>query len=190
MILHLFGGSFDPPHLGHLVIAKYFSTQSDLVLISPLLTSQEKSPIVSGDVRLQLCELAFQGLQKVQVTSIDLERGGITYTIDTIRDIQKAYRDAEIHLVIGEDALSTLHLWKDVDTLLGLVKLDVVKRPGSQIKTSVDFTFALHDIGSPDISSTWLRSALRDSDIDEDMLTTKMPTSVLHFIQKNRLYQG
>ncbi len=189
MILHFFGGSFDPPHLGHLAVVKYFSTRSDLVLVCPLLTSQEKSPNASAELRLQMCEIAFQGIQKVQVTSIDIERGGVTYTIDSIKDIQKAYPGAEIHLVIGEDALSTIHHWKDVHTLMECVKLDVVKRPGSQIEDSVEFPFTLHDIGSPDISSSSLRTALQSSDIDEDILGSKIPIHVLQFIRKNRLYQ-
>lgn len=190
MILHLFGGSFDPPHFGHLAVAKYFSTLSDVVIISPLLISQEKSPHVAGDLRLQMCELAFQGLPKVQVTSIDLERGGTTYTIDTVNDIQNAYPDAEIHLVVGEDALATIPHWKESQKLLDQVTLDVVKRPGSGIGLHNDFPYELHDIDAPDISSTQLRKALQFSELDESEFQKLIALPVLQFIQKNRLYQA
>lgn len=189
MILHLFGGSFDPPHFGHLAVAQYFSTISDVVVVSPLLISQDKSPHVAAELRLQMCELAFHGLQKVQVTSLDLERGGITYTIDTVHDIHRAYPDAEIHLVIGADALLTLPSWKDFENLITQVKLDVVKRPGSENEPQGDFSFTLHDIHTPDVSSTSLRRLLESPDLNEEDVSSLIPRQVLQFIRKNRLYQ-
>lgn len=188
MILHLFGGSFDPPHVGHLAVAKYFSTHSDLVLVSPLNISHDKSPVAPADLRLHMCELAFQGLHKIQVCAFDIEREGITYTIDTVHDIQTAYSNADIHVVLGADALSTLREWKNFHELSSRVTFDVVSRNGFTPSVS-NIPFNLHDISTPNVSSTTIRNRLRRPDFEAHMLDEFLTIQVKDFIIKNRLYQ-
>lgn len=189
MILHLFGGSFDPPHLGHLAIAKYFSTRSDLVVISPLHASHDKVLIAPAEVRLQMCELAFQGLQRVQVSGSDIERGGNTFTIDTVCDLEDAYPGAEIHVVVGSDAALRIQEWKDFALLAQKVTFDVVTRHGFTPVTTPEMTMELHSITIPDVSSTEIREALRNPEFDASMLDTMTSREVKNFILQNRLYQ-
>lgn len=190
MILHLFGGSFDPPHVGHIAIAKYFSTRSDLVIVSPLNVSHDKSPSAPADIRLHMCEVAFQGLPKIQVSAIDIERAGTTYTIDTVQDIQSAYPGAQIHVVIGADALSTLSEWKNFEDLSSQVTFDVVARNGFTLLNTSDLSITLHEIETPDVSSTEIRNILGDSDFEPHMLDGMVVLPVKEFIVKNRLYQA
>lgn len=190
MILHLFGGSFDPPHVGHIAVAKYFSTRSDLVLVSPLNISHDKSPAAPADLRLHMCELAFQGIDRIQVSAVDIEREGITYTIDTVQDIQTAYANADIHVVIGADALSTLREWKNFDDLSSRVTFDVVLRSGFTPSAVSNLRFNMHDISTPAVSSTTIRDVLRRPDFEPHMLDELLTMQVKDFILKNRLYQA
>lgn len=189
MLLHLLGGSFDPPHMGHVAIAKYFSTLSDLVLISPLNVSHDKSPVAPAELRLHMCELAFQGVHNIQVSAVDIERTGITYTIDTVIDVHTAYPDAEIHVVIGTDALPTLHQWKNFDDLSSRVTFDVVTRNGFTPPATSDVSFQLHEIFTPDVSSTAIRNLMKSPNFEPHMLDGLVTMPVQNFIVKNRLYQ-
>jgi nicotinate-nucleotide adenylyltransferase len=188
MILHLFGGSFDPPHYGHLAVAKYFSAISDLVLISPLYASNDKTPIAPSDLRVQMCELAFGGLGNVQVTSIDIERQSTTYTIDTVSDIQMAYPDAEIHVVVGSDALKSLPTWKDISELASRVIFDVVMRKGFTPPVQSGIHFTLHELATPDVSSSAIRDLIHRSSAENSDLEALTTLEVREFIRKNRLY--
>lgn len=190
MILHLFGGSFDPPHVGHLAVAQYFSTLSDLVLISPLNVSHDKVPFAPAPLRLHMCELAFQGLRNIQVSAADIERAGTTYTIDTVRDIESSYPEAEIHVVIGTDALATLREWKDFDTLSSHVIFDVVARQGFNHAAPSDISFTLHEIVTPDVSSSAIRNLVKRPNFEPHMLDGLVSVQVQDFIVKNRLYQA
>lgn len=188
MILHLFGGSFDPPHYGHLAVAKYFSAISNLVLICPLNASNDKSPIAPSDLRVQMCELAFGGLGNVQVTSIDIERQSTTYTIDTVADIQLAYPVAEIHVVVGSDALKSLPTWKDISELASKVKFDVVLRKGFTPPDQSGIHFTLHELDTPDVSSSAIRDLIHRSSAENSELEAMTTLEVREFIRKNRLY--
>lgn len=190
MILHLFGGSFDPPHVGHIAIAKYFSTRSDLVIVSPLNVSHDKSPSAPADIRLHMCELAFQGLPKIQVSAIDIERAGTTYTIDTVQDILTAYPGAQIHVVIGADALSTLSEWKNFEDLSSQVTFDVVARNGFLPLNTSALSVTLHEIKTPDVSSTAIRDIMGHPDFEPQMLDEMLVLPVQEYIVKNRLYQA
>ena len=189
MLLHLFGGTFDPPHRGHLDVVKFFSRQSDLVLVCPVHRSEGKAPVAAAELRLHMCELAFQGLNNVQVTAIDIERGGFTYTIDTVRDIQAAYPGAEIHVVIGADALRNLPTWHQVEILKALVSFDVVSRNQS-VNVPPDFNIHLHEIDTTAISSTLIRDGMKTQAEDSFDLKRYTTEPVSEFILRNGLYQA
>ena len=129
MRLGIFGGSFNPPHLGHLRAAQYFqsSLELDEVLVIPAKEPPLKAtPTVSGEDRLELCKRTFP----FPVSDIELRRPGTSYTVDTLRDLRVLYPEARFFLLIGEDQREQFHLWKDWEEILRLADLFVLPRAG------------------------------------------------------------
>ena len=136
----IFGGSFDPIHHGHLILAETCREvlRLDRVLIVPAATSPLKphGPIASDLDRLEMCRLATADNDSFVVDPIELERGGVSFTIDTVRSIA-AREPVEIYLVVGSDAVAQFAAWKEPAELLRMVQLAVVQRAGDE---PVDFT--------------------------------------------------
>ncbi len=120
----VFGGTFNPPHLGHLHIVTTFADTYDLdeVLIIPTYIPPHKAPVdlASGEERLELCRLAFQDPRFV-ISPMELVREGASYTVDTLRALKEAYgEDTELYFLVGDDMLLYLPKWKDPEELLRL----------------------------------------------------------------------
>ena len=122
MRIGLFGGSFDPVHSGHVGIAA--KAISDLMLdklvVLPAATSPFKTsalPSLVPDLRLDLVKLAFAGMDKVSVDARELEKGGVSYAIDTVREFAAENPGAELFFVIGEDSVEGLPRWKNYEEL-------------------------------------------------------------------------
>jgi len=119
----LFGGSFDPPHNGHLICARAASLCLNLekVIVIPA-ANQPRKPegtFATGDQRLKMVHAAFSGLNRFEVSTLELVRGGPSYTIDTIREINKSYPAPEftLYLIVGADTLADMPNWKEPDEI-------------------------------------------------------------------------
>ncbi|MGO9248394.1 MAG: nicotinate (nicotinamide) nucleotide adenylyltransferase [Solirubrobacteraceae bacterium] len=129
----ILGGTFNPPHLGHVALARYARAELDLeqVLLMPAHVAPNK-PIAVEDPgpehRLQMCALAVAEEPGVEISSLEIERGGVSYTVDTLRAIHERYPDAELTLIVGADTARTLPGWREPARLLGLAKLAVAER--------------------------------------------------------------
>jgi len=135
MRIGIFGGSFSPVHYGHLLLAENCRDQAKLdqvwfipTKISPL--KQDLRPI-SDHHRLAMLELALAGNPAFQVSTIELDRGGVSYTVDTLREIRKRHPADELFLLIGGDALADFLRWKSPQEICELATPLVVTRPGS-----------------------------------------------------------
>lgn len=122
MRIAIFGGSFDPVHNGHVGIAKKALAELSLdklfvipAAVSPFKTSS--SPRLSDEVRLKCIHAAFAGVAGVVVDARELEKGGVSYAIDTVREYALEFPGAEIYFIIGEDSVEGLPRWKDYETL-------------------------------------------------------------------------
>jgi nicotinate-nucleotide adenylyltransferase len=177
----IYGGTFDPIHLGHLhVITQLF--QKDLVdqllLIpagQPLL--RDNAPIASAQQRRAMCQLALSDLpteiaSKVQVNPIEILRMGPSYAIDTVEAVAQNYPDDSLVLIIGQDAAEKLDQWHRIDELRSMVEFLVVGRPG--------YTGSGIDIGALDVSATTIRQGL----------SADVSSSVAAFIRENNLYDN
>lgn len=140
MRIAIFGGSFDPVHNGHVGIAR--KAVSDLGLdrifivpaaVSPFKTSS--SPRLSDDVRLKCLHAAFAGMDKTVIDRRELEKGGVSFAIDTVREFASEYPDAEIFFIIGEDSVEGLPRWKDYGELK---KLCVFKSYPRTVESSTE----------------------------------------------------
>lgn len=131
----LFGGSFDPVHLGHLLVAR--AALEELALDRLIFLPAARSPFKPGttpapaELRLRMLRLALAGETRVQVDDRELRRGGISYTLDTVREfIAEASAGAEFFWLIGADHVATLPAWRDAEALGRLVEFVVIPRPG------------------------------------------------------------
>lgn len=130
----LYGGSFDPVHLGHLLVAQaaFEEMRLDKVVFVPAAQSPFKPDrqLSPGPARCQLLRLALAGRTYCQVDTQELDRGGISYTIDTVRAYGKNFPGSSLFYLIGADHIGQLPKWREAGELAGLVEFVVIPRPG------------------------------------------------------------
>ncbi|MDC8773725.1 nicotinate-nucleotide adenylyltransferase [Roseateles albus] len=144
----LFGGSFDPPHLGHLSLAYCALTQLglDQLLWMPAGRPWQKSGrgLAAPLHRRAMAELMVAGEPRFLVDDGELERDGASYTIDTVRARLAAHPDEQLFLVIGQDQFERFHTWRDWRALLSLVTLAVAARAGQEVQGSAEVMEVVH----------------------------------------------
>lgn len=129
----LFGGSFDPPHVGHLLVAQdaIEALGLDLLLVVPVARQPLKEGHgASAAHRLAMVRAAFDGVPRVAVDPVEIERGGLSYTVDTVRSVRARHPDAELVLLLGADAAPSWPRWHQAEALAALVRVAVLQRPG------------------------------------------------------------
>jgi len=130
----LFGGSFDPVHLGHLLVAQ--AAREELQLARLFFIPAAQSPFkpstvpVPAEQRLRLLRLALAGQSNCEIDGQELQRGGVSFTIDTVRDYFHRFGGATLFYLIGADHVPQLPKWREADELAGLVEFVVIPRPG------------------------------------------------------------
>ena len=134
MRIGLYGGSFDPVHLGHLLVAQAAHEEMglDRIIFIPAAQSPFKPgrKISDAAIRMQMLRLALAGKTYCEVDPQEVERGGVSYSIDTVRSYTKRFPGAELHYLIGGDHVSQLPKWREADSLAASVTFLVVPRPG------------------------------------------------------------
>jgi nicotinate-nucleotide adenylyltransferase len=186
------GGSFDPIHLGHLVAASEAAHRFDLdrVIFSPTGEAWHKdSTHAPAELRYLMTVVATSADPRFDVTRVDIDRAGPTYTSDTLRDLREEYReeDPEWFFITGADALSAILSWREPHEVLAMAHLVGVTRPGH----------VLTDPGLPAGSITMIEvPALAISSTDIRARTSRgepidylVPEGVAHLIAKHRLYR-
>ncbi len=174
--LALFGGSFDPPHVGHLMVASYVlaTNKLDGLLVVPCPKHPLGKPLTPWRHRDAMCRLAFQDLAGVVISDIEQRLGPPTRTIRTVEHLLSENPDMVLSLVVGADILDEVHRWEQWDRLVTLVDLVVVGRGQAGGRVRV-----------PDVASSDVRMALmRDEDVSD-----LIPWRVLEYIRAEGLYQ-
>src|SRR5512136_1631976 len=136
MRLGILGGTFDPPHFGHLRLAEAALTQLSLdkVLFAPVGAQPLKQghPAAAPEHRARMVELAIAGEPHFALSRADLDRPGPHYTVDLLSIIQQQYPGGALWFIMGEDSLGDLLRWRDPARLIQLARLAVLRRPGCQ----------------------------------------------------------
>lgn len=134
MKIGIYGGSFNPVHLGHLLVAQAAMEELGLDKLffvpaaqSPFKTENEMAP---AQIRLQLLRLALAEKTDCEVDEQEIRRGGISYAIETVRDYAKRFPKAKLFYLIGADNVPTLNKWKESDELAEFVEFVAIPRPG------------------------------------------------------------
>lgn len=189
MRLGLFGGSFDPVHLGHLLVAQAAreEQQLDRVFFIPTAQSPFKigQKLISGEERLRLLRLALAGNAASEIDNQEIVRGGISFTIDTVRNYRAAFPTAKLFYLIGADHVLQLPKWREAEELARTVEFLVIPRPG-EIPAALPAPFAGKSLnGFPlGVSSSQIRARIQAGLSIENLV----PATVAEAIRNNRLY--
>jgi nicotinate-nucleotide adenylyltransferase len=185
----VFGGTFDPPHKGHLAIAEQAMKQLglDMVYFVPAFIPPHKQQHSSATAqhRMRMLKLAVRRRKKFKVSSLELKRRGISYTIDTLKAFKQRFPKSDLVLIIGADNLVQFHSWKSPKTILQLSSLAVYRRKGC--------TLSFHD--GPmhytllrgrmlRLSSTEIRDKIRMG----QSIRMFVPHSIVFYMTKHSLY--
>ena len=136
MRIGVLGGSFNPPHIGHLIVASDAceALALDLLLIVPANANPLKGIDAAGATpreRLEMVRLAFAGDPRFEVSSMEMDRGGLSYTVDTLEALQAQHQGAELVLLIGMDSLTSIDQWKRPERIREIARLAVLARGGN-----------------------------------------------------------
>jgi nicotinate-nucleotide adenylyltransferase len=138
----ILGGSFNPPHLGHRALARHAREQLALerVLLMPAHVSPHKPDAADPgpEHRLEMCRLLVGDAPGLSVCALEIERGGASYTVDTLEALHASHPDAELTFIVGADTASTLPAWHEPARLLELAGLAVAARAGSRRRDVLD----------------------------------------------------
>ena len=194
----IFGGSFDPVHFGHLNLAVNLMEKAGLQEVLFILTSlspfkESARPVASAAHRLSMLKLVAAHLENCNIIEWEMQKEGPAYTIDTVRRL-KQDPALELHLLIGDDHLPSLHKWKDFEDLIRLAPPLIGTRnlsgPLSISHLPADLQKKCEEgrvqIPQFDISSTDIRARLSQKKYCGHLV----PSSVLEYIEKNKLYNG
>ena len=185
----IFGGTFDPIHLGHVEVAEAVGDALDLdrvlVVVANHPWQKQDRPVTPAEDRFAMVAAGLDGRPGLEASRIELDRGGPSYTVDTVRELLAAEPAADLFVVVGADVVGALDTWHEHEALRDLVTLAVVDRPGAPHCEPPPGWRSVRVTATPvDVSSTDLRSVLEAGGSVEGMV----PQSVIRCISGRGLY--
>mgnify|MGYP000962665962 CR=1 FL=1 len=186
----MFGGTFDPPHVGHLVTAVNVrhALQLDVVLLMVANVPWQKvgsRPISAAAQRLAMVRAAVAEVPGLEASDIEIVHGGPSYTADTLEALALAHPDAALFTIVGDDAAARIRTWERYEQVAERSTLVVVDRPGQQPELPAGFSWQRVEVPHLDVSSTDLRDRVRDGRPLDYLVTAP----VLELISEFGLYQ-
>ena len=187
--LGVMGGTFDPIHHGHLVAASEVghAFSLDEVVFVPTGRREEKDAASPAEDRYLMTVIATASNPRFSVSRVDIDRPGVTYTIDTLRELHAARPDAELFFITGADALARIMSWRDVDELFSLAHFVGCTRPGHRLTVTglPDGKVSLIEIPALTISSSACRARVALG----EPIWYLVPDGIVQYIAKRHLYQ-
>jgi nicotinate-nucleotide adenylyltransferase len=145
----ILGGTFNPPHMGHLVMAQEALDQLDLdrVVLMPVAVPPHKEAREDpgAAARLELCRLAVAGDERFEVSPLEVERGGASFTVDTLRELHDVEPEHDLTFIVGGDMAQSLPAWREPEAILALARLAVAEREGVRREDIARRLEPLHD---------------------------------------------
>ena len=193
----LFFGSFNPIHIGHLILANYILEHSDMqelwFVVSPQNPFKEKKSLLNDHNRLDMVQLAIKNYQKMRASNVEFSLPTPSYTIDTLTYLQEKHPDYSFSLIMGEDNLGSLHKWKNYELLLKNHQIIVYPRIlGEDISTPLNVTELknhenIHQIDAPiiELSATEIRNMIKEGKNTRPML----PPEVFEYLDGSSFYK-
>lgn len=193
MKIGLFFGTFNPIHVGHMIIANYIVEFSDLdqvwFVVTPQSPFKQKTSMLSNHHRLAIANIAVENYPKLKTTDIEFNLPQPNYTINTLIHIEEKFPNKQFCLIMGEDNLKSFHKWKNYETILENYELYVYPRI-SNGKTDNQFLNhpKIHKVNAPivQISSTFIRKSIQE----KKDISTMLPLNVWQYIDEMNFYKS
>lgn len=197
MKIAIYGGAFNPVHIGHIEIVKQLTKQFnfDKILIVPSKFSPHKpnNELVSDVDRLNMCKLAFDNIKNCEVSDIEIKRNKISYTVDTLFELKTIYPFDEIYLVCGSDMFLSLLNWRKPDEIFKMANILAFRRDDEDISKMIEYKNQLInfcekviicEVKISPFSSTEIRNAIKKNKPFENYVTKE----IYSYIKDNKLY--
>ena len=189
MHIGLYFGSFNPIHIGHLIIANHIVENSDVdkiwFVVSPHNPLKDAHSLLNEYDRLHLVELAIQDNGKFRASNVEFHLPKPSYTIDTLTYLTERFPLEQFSVVMGADSFQNLHRWKNYEQLVKHYSFIVYNRPGFEINETHDAKITLVDAPMLEISSTFVRKQIKENKSIRYML----PDAVWKYIDENGYYK-
>lgn len=190
MNIGIFSGSFNPIHIGHLILANYITEFSDIdqiwFLVTPLNPLKENKDLLDEDLRLKMAQIAIKGFEKLSVSDFEFHLPKPSYTIHTLQELKKKHKQHTFSLIIGADNWSYFDKWKDGAQIIEEFDVYVYPRLNFPIIVNENLREKVKVLNSPiiEISSTFIRNSLKSN----KNIQAFVPNLVYKYIQDNNLY--
>lgn len=182
----LFGGTFDPVHLGHLLMARAAMEQMGLdkvIFIPSCVPPHKKTPtLFTAQDRINMIRKAIVGIPEFEVSDFEIKKGGKSYSVDTAQYFSEVFSGARLFFIVGGDAIQQLDTWKDIDTLKKLCSFVSVNRPGYP-RGDEELKYHAVTMNGIEMSSTEIRKRI----IGGKSIQFLVPDSVLNYINQHHL---
>ncbi|HEY0666936.1 MAG TPA: nicotinate (nicotinamide) nucleotide adenylyltransferase [Sphingobacteriaceae bacterium] len=189
MKIGLFFGSFNPIHIGHLIIANYMANHTTLdqvwLIISPHNPLKDKNALTNMYDRLEMANLALENSENIKVKDIEFKLPQPSYTIDTLTHLKEKYPEHTYSLIMGSDNLVSFKKWKNYELILRDYNIHVYPRPGYEIHEFSDHpAVTFTDTPLMEISATFIRKSI----LNKKNVQFFVPDKVLEFIESKSMY--
>ena len=198
MKIGLYFGTFNPIHIGHLIIANHIAEYSDVkqvwMVVTPHNPLKKKETLLNDSIRLELVHLATEDYPKIKPSDIEFKLPQPNYTVNTLAYLQEKYPKNEFSLIMGEDNLKSFHKWKNYEVILQNYDIYVYPRIDAKAQTNEINNYLafknhpkIHFITAPivEISATFIRESIKNKKNVQPLL----PNKVWEYIDHNNLYK-
>lgn len=187
----IFSGSFNPIHMGHLMLAGYISAftyvEEIWFVVTPHNPLKEKEYLLPDNIRLEMARLALEDYDNLKVSDVEFRMPRPSYTIDTLNALTEEHPERRFTLIIGGDNWSLFEKWKDYEQIMERYQILIYPRPGDDVRIPRKLHKSVQLVNAPEveISATFIRHAIGEG---KDMRAF-LPPKVYDYIKKNQLYR-
>ena len=189
MHIGLYFGSFNPIHIGHLIVANHVVENSEVdkvwFVVSPHNPLKDAHSLLNEYDRLHLVELAIQDNSKFRASNVEFHLPKPSYTIDTLTYLQERFPLEKFSVIMGSDSFQNIHRWKNFEQLVANYSFVVYKRPGFEVTETHGANVKLLDAPVLDISSTYIRGQIKQG----RSVRYVLPDKVWQYVEENRYYK-
>ncbi len=188
MNVGLFFGSFNPIHIGHLIIANFILDESDLekiwFVISPLNPFKTDNSLLEEHARLLLVRTAIENDERLVASDAEFKLSKPSFTIHTLNYLKENYPENKFSIIMGSDSFQNLHLWKHYESIISYYKILIYRRPGYEVENKINAEIEILNAPLLNISSTEIRKLIKQG----KSIRYFVPENVREEIERNQFY--